>query len=825
MALTKIPGNLLDKSAHIDFADNEQLRFGADNDLLIYHDTNNSIIKDGGTGHVQVLSGTFTVGNAALSKTSAVFNSGSSQDLYYNNTKVFETADGGAAVTGNLSVSGNLTVSGTTTEISTTNLQVEDKNIVLNYGSGDTSSSAGGAGITIQDAVDASNDATILWDASNDEFDFSHNITIASAGDGLKVSRSGYDTYSLTQSTGVGMAIHNVTDDRNEMHFVGDGTIAIGTTGTSGYGHLTVNSSGTQLALRASSGASQLGFFEAGAGRSYLKTLNGSDGLSLIDGDGSTVRAVINENGHMGLGTASPYNADWGSSSKQLTVQGTNYAVLNLFASSVPTRWSIGSGDDKLYFYDDKDTQHRMVIDHNGKVGIGNTSPSNNHANANMLVVGAGGAGGMALYNGANAGGYYFSRALANNSDAYDGGMSYNADRDLTFHTNAGTARMTIDGSGNVGIGDTNPQHPFKVNLSNGQVAMFGSNGQNNTGQYCGIGLGQVLANNTSYQKVSLVYEGRSNGNYIGNFRILVDTAGDSGSAGLADSKLLIDGQNGYLGVGGSNNLVPYSRAEFHLDQVAASTDVNGGSTVHFGSQQHTNGAMMGITLGYREASLNYRKVGMFAIGRGDNAARQDFAICVDTANDAGGVRDSDRKIHINGTTGVTTIGGTGVEAETYLLVVETQHGYGRQGSANSSYFHHETDRAYNYWNEAGYFNGGAHTYSDESLKKDVVVISSALDSVAKMNGVTFKWKDPSTRGGKATGEGKQFGVIAQNMLEVDPELPTLSVDPLAAGGSEEDGKLYSMDYSRITPYLIEAVKELKTKLEAAEARIATLEG
>ena len=35
----------------------------------------------------------------------------------------------------------------------------------------------------------------------------------------------------------------------------------------------------------------------------------------------------------------------------------------------------------------------------------------------------------------------------------------------------------------------------------------------------------------------------------------------------------------------------------------------------------------------------------------------------------------------------------------------------------------------------------------------------------------------------------------------------------------------YTMDYSRITPFLIEAIKELKTKLEAAEARITELEG
>ena len=60
-------------------------------------------------------------------------------------------------------------MSGTTTTIDTTNLNVSDKNITLNYGTGDTSANADGAGITIQDAVDASTDATILWDATNDD--------------------------------------------------------------------------------------------------------------------------------------------------------------------------------------------------------------------------------------------------------------------------------------------------------------------------------------------------------------------------------------------------------------------------------------------------------------------------------------------------------------------------------------------------------------------------------------------------------------------------------------------------------------------------------
>jgi cytoskeletal protein CcmA (bactofilin family) len=79
----------------------------------------------------------------------------------------------------NVVVAGNLTVNGTTTTLNTATLDVEDKNITINYGAGDTSASANGAGITIQDAIDASNDATILWDTTNDEFDFSHAINVA----------------------------------------------------------------------------------------------------------------------------------------------------------------------------------------------------------------------------------------------------------------------------------------------------------------------------------------------------------------------------------------------------------------------------------------------------------------------------------------------------------------------------------------------------------------------------------------------------------------------------------------------------------------------
>ena len=102
--MTGLPGG----STGLDLNDNIKIRIGDSQDFQLYHDGNNSLIQDSGTGHVQVRSGTFTIGNLALSKTSAIFNSGAQQELRYNNTTRFETTDTGAKVTGNLSVSSRL---------------------------------------------------------------------------------------------------------------------------------------------------------------------------------------------------------------------------------------------------------------------------------------------------------------------------------------------------------------------------------------------------------------------------------------------------------------------------------------------------------------------------------------------------------------------------------------------------------------------------------------------------------------------------------------------------------------------------------------------
>ena len=178
------------------------------------------------------------------------------------------------------------------------------------------------------------------------------------------------------------------------------------------------------------------------------------------------------------------------------------------------------------------------------------------------------------------------------------------------------------------------------------------------------------------------------------------------------------------------------------------------------------------------------------------------------------GTNNPSNKLHIKGSGGE------------YVFYGENGNGNFKQSHGNSSFCHFYQNGASTgfYFGSACQANGGFSTYSDERLKENITTIDGALDKVALMNGVTFDWIDQDLRG-----SGKQFGVTAQNMLEVDAELPKLVEDADATNEEIENEDIqtqyYSMDYARLTPFFIEAIKELKTKLEAAEARITELEG
>ena len=108
--------------------------------------------------------------------------------------------------------------------------------------------------------------------------------------------------------------------------------------------------------------------------------------------------------------------------------------------------------------------------------------------------------------------------------------------------------------------------------------------------------------------------------------------------------------------------------------------------------------------------------------------------------------------------------------------------------------------------------SGSIGVCSDLRFKENINSIPKALGKVAALRGVTFTWKQdeyPSRR----FADGSQIGLVAQEVLEIAPEVVL----------KHEDG-YYSVDYGKLTPLLIEAVKELKAQNEELRRRIESLE-
>ena len=85
-----------------DYNDTVKVRFGDGNDLEIFHNSENSYIKDVGTGALVISSNTLYLNNAADNETLAKFTEDGACEFYYNNVKMANTCSVGLEVTKNL---------------------------------------------------------------------------------------------------------------------------------------------------------------------------------------------------------------------------------------------------------------------------------------------------------------------------------------------------------------------------------------------------------------------------------------------------------------------------------------------------------------------------------------------------------------------------------------------------------------------------------------------------------------------------------------------------------------------------------------------------
>ena len=107
-------------------------------------------------------------------------------------------------------------------------------------------------------------------------------------------------------------------------------------------------------------------------------------------------------------------------------------------------------------------------------------------------------------------------------------------------------------------------------------------------------------------------------------------------------------------------------------------------------------------------------------------------------------------------------------------------------------------------------YQGGTSS-SDRRLKKDITTITGAVDTIKKLIGRSFTWKEADV---------KAFGVIAQ---EIEPILPEVISTQTVIEGQENEDPYKMMNYGALSGHFIEAIKELAAKIEALETEVATL--
>lgn len=97
---------------------------------------------------------------------------------------------------------------------------------------------------------------------------------------------------------------------------------------------------------------------------------------------------------------------------------------------------------------------------------------------------------------------------------------------------------------------------------------------------------------------------------------------------------------------------------------------------------------------------------------------------------------------------------------------------------------------------------------SDARFKRGIRTLPDALDKVERLRGVNYEWKtDEFADHGFPAGE--QIGLVAQEVKEIVPQ----------AVVAQKDGYL-AVDYARLVPLLIEAIKEQQRRIESLEQRL-----
>jgi hypothetical protein len=399
---------------------------------------------------------------------------------------------------------------------------------------------------------------------------------------------------------------------------------------------------------------------------------------------------------------------------------------------------------------------------------------------------------------------------------------------------------------GNVGIGTTAPQ--FKLDLTYGDVtgpAMVISGGRTSGGAP------EILFKNSfwaagNYGYVSITAE--DNGAAGGNL-IFKTSASGGGSTGVPTERMRID-SSGNVGIGNSS---PVSKLDVtgiaRFSSVAFSAP-SGGKGLEVWYQSDSDKGFIGS---FDRASTTYKPLQFFGSQLEFNTGGTE-RMRIDSSGNVGiGTTSPSFRLQLGTNSSASTatpetlsLGGTfsstaGANGKIRVWTDGTQYmGFG----VSSNQLDYIATGAYNHvWyingsermRLSGGFSVGTTSdpgtgaiyatgnitafFSDQRLKTISGKIENALDKVNSLSGVYYTMNDVAKSHGYDSDE-IQVGVLAQEVEAVLPEIVKPAPFDLDENNNSKSGENYkTVQYEKLVPLLIEAIKELKAEIDALKGK------
>ena len=398
----------------------------------------------------------------------------------------------------------------------------------------------------------------------------------------------------------------------------------------------------------------------------------------------------------------------------------------------------------------------KMRLDASGNLGLGTSSPSAkiqiSGTNANNKIV--------SYFDGSFVSGFKFSDL--NGGIWYDAGAddlylsAAQANSQMIFEV-AGSEKMRIDSSGNVGIGVVPNAPAGNIQLDVGDNGCGMTSRQNNE---------LVLQANANYNTYAQSGKPATRINLTNNgeFHFLNAPAGAAvGDTITFTERMRID-SSGNVGIGSS----PISGARLTLGTGALANEILSFAPATGGSAEFRNTSSTGF-FKWTNNDGSSEKMRLTSVG--------DLLIGKSSSN--------------------STIIGSQIESDGQIkTTVNNQSALtlNRQGSDSSiAIFQRQNSQvgSISVTSSATAYN----TSSDYRLKEDLQDFEG-LDLVSKISVYDFKWKADKSR---------SYGVMAHQLQEVLPQAVT---------GDKDAQKMQAVDYSKIVPLLVKSIQELKAEIE-----------